>query len=179
MTNIAETVIPITLGGQKRAMVFNLNTMAAFEELRKKSFTDTVVKLYEELEPLLRDKNSSTDAARVGLRILSRIPMLDLRALLYAALHEYDEDDNPTWPLSVTQIGRMIGPSNILEVFGAFLRGHQENLPTKEEMGEAAGAPATSALADAPIAPTRANGGAASFELPEGVFDSESVKSGA
>lgn len=180
MTPIAETRIPVVIGGRKMTMVFNLNTMSAFEEVRHKLFTETVVKLYQEMEPLFANAQGQQgdEAKRVGLQILQRIPILDLRALLWAALHDYDANDEPHWPLTINQVGRMIGPANMLEVFGAFLRGHQQNLPTREEVGESGGRSAESTPSAQTAASTPANGGTEFTELPEAVYDYPNGKSG-
>lgn len=179
MANIAESRIPIMLDKQ-RIMIFNANTMSAYEEATGNFFLDTVARLYEALKPSF-DK-AREDAKKEGvelsevislkpLEIARRIPMKELRALVWAAVHEYKEDDVPFWPLTINQIGRYISTSNVASIFLTFLKGQANNSPTEGEMGESP-APVVSGNIDAKkphLVPE--NGGAPSIVLPADAFD--------
>jgi hypothetical protein len=167
---IAETTVPIEIGGQKRLMYFNGNTMTAYEQATGKFFLDTLAKLYDVMRPILEaSKNGNGKPSGVdGMEIMRHVSMTDLRALLWAALHEYGPNDEPRWPLTIGQVGRLITPSSVSGIFSAFLRGQAANSPTSEELGESVPpAPAKAAV------PSPGNGsGAFGTVLPEGAFDS-------
>ena len=72
MNPIAETRIPIMLD-VGRMMVFNANTMCAYEEATGKFFLDTVASLYEAMKPALDKK--SQDSSKGGDAVLNVNPM--------------------------------------------------------------------------------------------------------
>jgi hypothetical protein len=160
---IAETVISIELDGVKRVMFFNANTMVAFEEATGKFFLDTLASLYESFKSITPGGDANVDP----FQVLKRVSMKDLRALLWAALHEYDAKGEPRWPLTLSQVGRMLTPESIPRVFSVFLKGQAANSPTKAEMGESA-APVPPVSTGASV---KANGGGLGIDLPAGVFD--------
>lgn len=171
-----EVRVPIMLD-KERTLVFNANTMCAFEEKTGKFFLDTVSTLYEAMAPALkarRAKLAGEDAPIVkALDILKRVPMVDLRALIWAALHEYSPTDEPTWPLTLTQVGRMITIKNIPELFSIFLDGQAKNTPTKEELGESPARsedPKPSVPSSSPELTVAGGGGQLSIALPEAAF---------
>ena len=197
MNPIAEVRVPIIIGGVKRALCFDLNTCCAYEEATGKFFLDTVASLYDAMkpfsarqpvpgaqtgqdaaaEPEVYGSGAPVPQASLGQRnakaspfdIVRKVPMTDLRALLWAALHEYDRDGEPRWPLTLHQVGRLLGIADVLPIFTAFLRGQAANSPSKEEMGEslpdAAGGGATPATTT-----SDADGGDPSIELPASAF---------
>ena len=199
MQPFMETRVPISLGGVKRTLVFNVNTMCAYEEATGKFFLDTVASLYDAMAPALTtaikqaaasaetgqdaasepglDGNGASDSQpSLGQRnaktspfdIVRKVPMRDLRALLLAALHEYDQNDEPTWPLTLNQVGRMLGMADILPIFTSFLKGQSVNQPSKEEMGESL--PAAVDGGASPALKLTADGGDHSIELPASAF---------
>lgn len=199
MQPFMETRVPISLGGVKRTLVFNVNTMCAYEEATGKFFLDTVASLYDAMAPALTtaikqaaasaetgqdaasepglDGNGASDSQpSLGQRnaktspfdIVRKVPMRDLRALLWAALHEYDQNDEPTWPLTLNQVGRMLGMADILPIFTSFLKGQSVNQPSKEEMGESL--PAAVDGGASPALKLTADGGDHSIELPASAF---------
>lgn len=136
---IAETTVVLTLGGEQRRLVFDANTMCAYEEATGRFFLDTLSSLYDAVMPSPTD-DTDPDAPppprRTATDVLRQVSMKDLRALLWAAMHDYDERGEPRWPLTLHQVGRMLVPASIPDVFLAFLRGQSDNMPTREEAGE-------------------------------------------
>lgn len=184
----AETTVPVTLGGKMHALVFNANTMAAYEKATGKFFLETLAKLYDALKPTLiklretkadlqaDPKKADSLTAGNAFQILSKISITDLRALLWAALHEYDKNDVPVWPLTVYQVGRYLTPASIPKIFHAFLEGQAANSPSESELGEPEPpAPAESAEFVLPTSMPRIvveSGGAPGIGLSEDVFAS-------
>lgn len=114
-------------------------------------------------------KFQATRAMKDFSFLARRISISDIRAMVWAALHEYDQDDNPSWPLTINQVGRLLSPSTVLSVVPQIIRGQTENSPTVAEVGESSG----------PQKPTRnvvqltkPNGGAAGIELDADAFGS-------
>ena len=170
--NFAETCVPIELGGKQVTLIFNANSMKAFEKATGKFFLDTVAQLYEAMRPGLDKGAEATNA----FDIVHKVPMEDLVALIWAALHEYGRNpadlDEPFWPMTVNRVGRMIQLQDVPLVFTAFLRGQIKNSPNQEEMGESqarsAMAPASGDGAASKI--EAAVGGERSIDLPADVF---------
>jgi hypothetical protein len=126
-----EVVVPIALDKQ-RQMVFDLNAFAAYEEATGKCFLDTVASLFTAVQ----------ESAGDAFALMRRISLVDVRALLWAALSQEDPS------LTVQQVGKMVNPGNMLDVLAAFLNGHAANLPDASELPEAAtpqNAPSTAA----------------------------------
>jgi hypothetical protein len=111
------------LGGEQRKLYFNLNTFAAFEELRDKRF-------FEFLQPLEEALSSKAGAAAIA----AAVSFADIRAVIWAALHEYNMEDEPVWPLNLFQAGRLVDMSNLHEVLPQLLAGARENMPSEDEV---------------------------------------------
>jgi hypothetical protein len=180
MLNILETRVPITLGGVKRTMVFNANTFAAYEESTGKFFLDTAASLFDAMKPFLEARKSralqTADADNTSnasiIDVLRKVSIKDLRALLWASLHEYDEAGDPVWPLTLNEVGRVLKTTDIPAIFTAFLRGQSENSPTPDEVGESQASPATKPRPVNGAPPKEADGGGErSIELPQAAFD--------
>jgi hypothetical protein len=172
LNDISETRIPITLD-KEYVLYFNANTMCAFEEATGKNFLATVAALYDAYKPFLetRKNGAGQPAALASLDVIRHVPMSELTALIWAGLHTYDDKDEPHWPLTLSQVRRLINVSTIPRLFLSFLRGQTANSPTTAEMGE------SQALSETPEKPTSAtappqavNGGERSIELPEDAF---------
>jgi hypothetical protein len=177
---IAERRVPITLGGVERVLVFNLNSFTAYEEATDKFFLDTVATLYDvvtaarEKAIAAKDLNANGDPRINPLEVIRHVSMKALRALLWASLHEYDKSGEPHWPLTISQVGRLLQPEDIVPVFTSFLKGQSLNSPTREEMGESAAQLPKAATAPAEAAPAVQSNGTAggerSIELPVDAF---------
>jgi hypothetical protein len=178
---IAEMSVPIFLNGKSHTMRFNANTMVAYEEATGKFFMDSVASLYDVMRPMMdaaaaqrisKDPDELKKLKIDVLPILRKVPMRDLRALIWAALHEYDENDVAHWPLTIEQVGRALGPQDIIRVFSAFLRGNSANSPTKEEAGESQARSEAVPESGSGTAPKTeaADGGGPGIELPADAF---------
>jgi len=172
MANIAEVRVPIMLD-KERLMYFNGNSMSAYEEATGKFFMDTVASLYELLRPLTERRQNPDGPANTKINamdLVRKVPMTDLRALVWAAVHDYDSKDEPHWPLTIKQVGRYITMAKVPEIFTKFLQGQMANTPTKEEMGESPAPPVSGAgSANLPQSET-ATGGGSTIELPVDAF---------
>lgn len=165
---IAEVRVPIELNGDSYTMCFDANAMAAYEDATGEFYLDALAKLYDALKPALAPTVEDSESAALtrSFEVVRKVPIKCLRALLWAAIHEYDKDDNPHWPLTLNQVGRLLQVSDVTRVFLAFLRGQTKNYPTKEEMGES-----LAVVKEAPdTARTPTVGGAPIIVLPEGVL---------
>lgn len=132
MQPIAEIRVPIKLGETDYEMCFNANTMVAYEQATGRFFLRTVAILMAVAFP----KGLEQEQEKNPWMILSKVQMTDLRALLWAALHVYNENDEPSWPLTINQVGRLLQLKDIVPTFNKFLKGQSGNNPTKDEMGE-------------------------------------------
>jgi len=169
---IMETVIPVKLAdGVDRKMIFNCNTMVAYEETTGKFFLDTVADLYDVLRvtvvtreglppsPDLKDAVAPAEARQSGMTIMRKVSMVDLRAMLWASLHEYNANGEPHWPLTLQQVGRLLKFDMVPKVFLAFINGQLANSPTGAELGESP-APRLEVVGGSAAAPVPSNGGA-------------------
>lgn len=183
MSQIAEVRIPINLD-QARTMIFNMNTMAAYEEVSGKFYFDTLLDLHTNYTSVLEEARAAaglepgqmldpTNPAHMlkvnAFKIVRKLPMKDMRDLIWAATHEYKGDD-PYWPLTRTQVGRCINPMSVMIVINAILKGHAENSPTKKELGEAASAVRTTVVLAEAVETPHANGGVPSIALVDSDF---------
>jgi hypothetical protein len=142
--------------------------MSAYEQATGKFFLDTVSTLYDVLREYVPQLKSAIggqtpteealDNRRVASAVLRKVPITDLRALIWAAYHEYDRHDEPTWPLTQSQVGRLISPLMVPRLFLAFMTCQTANTPTPEEMGESQ-APRPEKKAEASGAPQDNGGG--------------------
>lgn len=129
--------ITVVLGGVERQLVFDMNTFAAYEEKTGKFFLDTMTGLFgvfKEVSAANSGELSESQLASIGASVLSRVSMVDLRALLWSALHEYDSNDEPTWPLTINQVGRLIDISTVMQFFSSFIDGSIANSPLDSEL---------------------------------------------
>lgn len=176
MTPVAEVRLSILLD-RERALIFNVNTMSAYEQATGNFYWDTMLKLFEfhernqaELKPDVNGRRSLAQQIRMGLEMLRHISTRDLASLLWAACHEY-EGDVPKWPLTVAQVGRYLKPQDTPRILNLIIQGHSSNNPSRDELGEASGAGPQSAAKPAEAARLAVvNGGEASIALPAGVF---------
>ncbi len=150
MLKVLAPTMEVELGdGKKYELVFDLNTFSAYEESTKKSFFDTLAEMVEQLQSLPKNEQGQVDLSKVsGLALFRAVRITDLQALVWAACHTYDHRDNPVWPFTRNQMGRLIHFGNVMGVAMAFLSGNFANYPTAEEraaaeVGEAAGAAET------------------------------------
>ncbi len=126
--NPTNKPITIQLNGKKERLLFDLNTFVAFETVSKdrKPFLDFLAVMQDALAAVQVGKEG-------GFSLLRRLYIEDVRALLWAALHKYDADDEPVWPYTLSKIGRMVDVNNITTIVSALMTGSAENMPRKEE----------------------------------------------
>jgi hypothetical protein len=96
--------------------------------------------------------------------------MVQLRALIWAALHEYDANDDPVWPLTLNQVGRLLKITDLTRIFSLFLTGHAENSPTRDELGESPAEAEKSGKNNSRAKNGAGAGGEPGIELPEAAF---------
>lgn len=174
---LAEVRIPIVLD-KPRTLIFNLNTMLAFEQISGRFYFDALLELLEiygqatqeardlkiRLNPVW-DGTDPNDPLKLNiLKLLRRVSMGTLKFLVWAALHEYTKDDEPKWPLSVGAVGRMILPVRVPEILNLLVQGHTSNSPTSNELGEADSAAKAAGPAEVVPMP-QSSGGEQSSEL--------------
>jgi len=172
--NIAETRVRITLGDKEYVLFFNANTMCAYEEATGKNFLATVASLYQAYRPILASQQNGSEppAAVATMDVLKRVPMSELTAMVWAAMHTYDDKDEPSWPLTLSKVRRMINLATIPKLFLSFLQGQASNSPTTAEMGESPALsedPGTTTNTTAAPKPN-GSGGERSTALPEDAF---------
>lgn len=176
---VVEMRIPVTLGGRERVMRFNANTFIAYEQSTGRFFMDTVSNLYEIMFPSgHEDATGKPKQVRIsGRDVLRKVSMIDLRAMLWASMHEYDAQGEPVWPETEAQVGRCLDFHNVVPIFVKFLTGVSSNSPSADELGEsteapkAAAPPKARAKGHASIPISAVNGGAGGIELPPGALD--------
>lgn len=166
VTPIAELRVPVSMGGRDYTMIFNANTMSAYEQVTGKFFLKTVDDLIQIAFP------NGPGEPMVGnvFDILNKFGMGDLRALLWASIHDYDEKDRAVWPLTIFEVGRLLQLKDILPAFMAFLKGNAGNSPSRTEMGESPAEVKTKQNLNSPPKSTPENGGERGTELPEDAF---------
>lgn len=111
----------VKLGGQLRKLFFDLNTFSAFEEVTGRFFLDFLSDLQEGVR-LSKESGDST-------QMLRRVSIKQVRAFLWAALHNYTPDGEPEWPLTIGQMSRLIDVNNIGALLPAILSGTTVNMP--------------------------------------------------
>lgn len=126
---------------KKRTLVFDMNTFAAFEEATGgQSFFEVVTRLMTTINsfPEVTDESGNKTRKIDPVALFKVIPVREIRALVWAALHTYDAQDDPHWPLTINQVGRLIHLGNVAQIALATMTGQLRTNPTAEEL-EAAG----------------------------------------
>lgn len=186
--NPTETTIEVEIGGEKHTLYFNLNAFSKFEEASSMDENGKRLKFPKFLFRLLDAwsglrSSGATDNQQSLLDAIGEIGAADIHALLYGALHVYDRDDRPSWPLSPGRLGRILGPMELVRLLPQIMTGLQANLPQASDTpkgGEEADRPTTVATAQ-PVAVTPStpvNGGSISGELDDGPLALLTVRSG-
>ncbi len=141
----------IMLGGKEYELFFDLNTYSSFEEISGKLFTDMLFELQEAVQE--GEKRGDKSYA------IRRIPLKMIRFFLWAALHTYDADGEPQWPLTVGQLGRLIDINNLGTLLPSLLSGAGNNLPDQPTKVETSSNGKVPHPIDGAIAPSPDNGG--------------------
>lgn len=138
--NPTNKPVTISLQGDKFKLYFDLNTFSAFEDETGRFFLDFIVELQEAITSLAMKQvaesngaNPSTETVAAtpttALQFLRKVPIKQLRAFIWAALHTYDKHGEPVWPMTVGQLGARIDHTNIMELIPAIMKGSKDNLP--------------------------------------------------
>ena len=126
--------VVMSLGGRERRLVFNLNTYADYEAATGRFFFDTMGKLVQALDEVIpASDNGKPPEVQPGmvLRLLSRISVVDLRAILWAAVKQSEPG------LRVEEVGDWVDHRNLVSLLTGLLMGEAQTRPTEEEMKEA------------------------------------------
>jgi hypothetical protein len=124
---------------KQRYMYFDLNTYAAYEQETGKFFFNTVADVIDAIRGAQTtpesegDENPQVDP----MKVMRRIGMRDLRALLWASLHRYELRKGKqvaVWDLSIDEVGAMISHLNVEAIFTAFISGYAQNSPQAEDL---------------------------------------------
>lgn len=186
--NPTETIIEVEIGGEKHTLYFNLNAFSKFEEassldengkrLKFPKFLFRLLDAWAGLRSRGVAEATNTDNQHALLDAIGEIGAADIHALLYGALHVYDRDDRPSWPLSPGRLGRILGPMELVRLLPQIMTGLQANLPQAGDTpkgGEEADRPM--AAAAAPKVSTPVNGGSTSGALDDGPLALLTVRS--
>lgn len=142
--NPTSKPVTISLQGDKYKLFFDLNTFSAFEDVTGRFFLDFIVDLQEAISSLAT-KHVNEAAGNVtdisaspstALQFLRKVPIKQLRAFIWAALHTYDRDGEPQWPMTIGQLGSRIDHTNIMELIPAIMKGSKDNLPEPKPVSE-------------------------------------------
>jgi len=179
--NPTETTIEVEIGGTRHTLYFNLNAFRKFEEessldddgkrLKFPKFLFRLLDAWSNLRRRVGDNPQAVDPAQSDnqqalLDAIGEIGAADIHALLYGALHVYDRDDRPSWPLSPGRLGRILGPMELMRLLPQIMTGLQANLPRASDNDKKGGEGSDRPI---PIRPasTPTDGGSISGELDE------------
>jgi hypothetical protein len=191
------------LDGQPRVLWFNANTYRAFEDKTGIFFMDWFVKLHTASYHLVAEAlvRARENAKREGIKltdeeiqkilerdidpspVLRSVSIGHFQALVWAACHEYDANDEPVRKISYGRMGMILDHGEFKRLFGPIVKVLFENikpdLPAKKEAPAADGEPRQE---ERPTSPTRAkkpNAGGSNFgPSQEEVLASVRKKSG-
>ncbi len=145
--------LTIELGGERYQLHFNLNTFEKFEEITGRHFLEFLADMQDALEAsatanietMAKLGTKATPAAikkateRASLNFLKRLSIKDVRAFMFSAMHDYDSEGEPFWPLTIGKMGQLVTLENIPQMVRLVMQGHAKNAPTKEDVEEEGG----------------------------------------
>jgi hypothetical protein len=120
--------ITVTLGGTERRLVFDMNTYGAFEEAAGRFVFDALADMYAAFA-----EAQAAEGKADFLRVARRVSIRDLQSLIWAAMHDYDANDNPVWPLTRNQVGRLITVENMADLLVQVLTGQSDAMPEQRD----------------------------------------------
>lgn len=173
--NRTQVTMPADIGGKKRTLYFNVNTFGAFEGKANKFFLDFVANLQEALDAAkeMRDESGKIVRAADPMRLFRSISIRDIHAFVWAAMHEYDEQGEPFWTVTLGQLGKLLDIETLATLLPGMVYGASQNMPDPSDSARP-----TEPTADPPsAASTRVDGGTASGPLDEDVLASMTLKS--
>jgi hypothetical protein len=160
--------LSIVIGGQRCLLYFDLNTFAAFETATGKFFLDFLASMEDAVRSAVAQNNGGSDQT-AALQLMRRISIKDVRAFVWAALHTYDANDEPHWPMTEGQLGRMIDVNNIAQLIPKLLSANADNGPEVE--GESTSRPTV------PETSVRSDGGGTSGPSDDDALASLTMRS--
>ena len=136
--NPTSKPLTVSLGNKRHTLHFDLNTFSAFEDVTGRFFLDFLGGIQEAMS---KARNDALEAAGKNLPpdsmgALRMISLRDFRALIWAALHTYNVDDEPEWPYTLNQIGRMLDVEAMARLLPQVLTGGAQNLPDEADVKE-------------------------------------------
>lgn len=139
--NPTSKPLSVTLNGKKYKLFFDLNTFEAFETATSKHFLEFLASMQEALAsiPVVKtDKTGKPIPPRPEemFGFLRKLSIKDLRAFVWAALHDYDRNDEPVWPLTIGQMGRLVTTETIPMIISLVMKGTQDNSPSPDDLKE-------------------------------------------
>lgn len=142
--SFAEVRIPIELD-KLRYLVFDANTMLKYEEVSGgKRYFQTLSEMFATYDkhnvPVSPEDPTYNPEQPRRLNLIAMMQELDVQSvikMLWAALHTYDKDENPTWDFkSHERLARHVGGWTVCQIIPLIVAGHLANSPTAKEVGE-------------------------------------------
>lgn len=134
MRNPVEKTVEVTLD-QPRKLYFNMNTYQAFEDVTGEMFLGAIVDLQERFVKESERLKVKGQGEKGMLALARCMSMKTLMAMLWAACHEYDDKDEPHWPLSLPALSRYVHAGTLPQIMKALFKGTKESQPKgKDEM---------------------------------------------
>jgi len=131
MTNLVPS-IPIILD-RPRLLRFDVNAMIAAQQVTGRSFYESLGLLFGIQRDLAAQTgNAPADPVRLaelGLEVLAKLPLVDIRALLWAGLLR----DDPS--VTVEGVGAMLSPLTVMGVLAALASALSEQGPEPPASG--------------------------------------------
>lgn len=196
--NPTDMTFDVKVGGHPYKLYFNINAFRMFEKhssilpngkrLRFHRFFAKLLmamnKAREEADKLKLAKERGEAVAEdtsfdVLLDMLDDVGADDFFALVYGALHVYDGENNPSWPLSPGQLGRLLTPLEIVSIWQTVQVGMNGNVPLPDNSIDKGGEePARPTTPTPPPTKMESDGGSTSGELDDSPLSLLTVISG-
>ena len=139
--NPTSKPLSVSLDGKKYNLHFDLNTFERFEECSGKHFLEFLASMQEALTsipPMRTDKQGKPIPPKPEemFGFLRKLSIKDLRAFVWAALHDYNRNGEPVWPLTIGQMGRLVTTETIPTIISLVMKGTQDNSPSPDDLKE-------------------------------------------
>jgi hypothetical protein len=185
--NPTEMTFDVKVGGHIRKLYFNINAFRMFEKhssilpngkrLRfHRFFAKLMMAMGKAQEEKLKIEAAKSrgenleDGASFDLLLdmLDDVGADDFFALVYGALHVYDSENNPSWPISPGQLGRLLTPLEIVNIWKTVQSGMNGNVPLPDDSADKGGEePVRPTIQTPPPTTTESDGGSISGELDD------------
>ena len=136
--NPTNRVGTIEIKGQPYELNFDLNTYAAFENVTHKFFPDFLADLQTAISegsvtievPDPDNPGATKKQLKDPMGVIRKMSFNLLRAFIWSALHFYDKNDDPVWPLTINQLGKLLDMPTLVKVLPQLITSTSQNLPT-------------------------------------------------